>query len=238
MYTCILFFCGKKLSMYVTAQDIHDKLLEAGIHQQIGEARVEFMDVDVRMRDRSAIGNLLQEWLGNWLSEQEIHFRVKANTQEFPDFLLDENRNDIHLLEIKSFDWQRSANFDIANFDAYRRSLLTTAYRLDADYLIFAYQLDAEGYLTIPRMWLKKIWQIAGASGRYPLKCQVKQNIIHNIRPVTWYSSYSTYPTFESRAEFISALHQTIGLYVSVTEADEWLQIVKSKYIEQVGHPL
>lgn len=238
MYTYILIFYGKKLSMYVTAQNIYDKLLEAGIHQQTGEAKVEFMGVNVRMLDRSAIGNLLQEWLGNWLSEQQISFRVKANTQEFPDFLLDEKHNNIGLLEIKTFDWERSANFDVANFDAYRRSLLTTAYRLDADYLILAYQLDSEGYISIPRMWLRKIWQITGASERYPLKCQVKQNVIYNIRPVTWYSNRSIYSPFENRAEFVSALHQTIRMYTSIAEADDWLQTVKSKYVEQVGNPL
>lgn len=83
---------------------------------------------------------------------------MKENTQAFPDFLLHKSRNDIGLLEIKTFDSQKSANFDIANFDSYRRSLLSEAYRLDADYLIFAYELDSNGFLTIPKIWLRKIW--------------------------------------------------------------------------------
>lgn len=219
--------------MYISALDIYQKLLEADIHEQRGEIRVEFMGVDVRMRDRSAIGNLLQEWLANWLTANSIDFRVKNNTQEFPDFC-----DDIGLLEIKTFGAQRSANFDVANFDAYCRSLLTSAYRLDADYLIFAYKLDSDGYISVPKMWLKKIWEITGASERYPLKCQVKQDVIYNIRPITWYSDRVKYPAFTSRSEFITAIHKTLALYNSDEVANNWLKQVKSMYIEQVGHPL
>ena len=67
---------------------------------------------------------------------------------------------------------------------------------------------------------------------------QVKQNIIYNIRPITWYSERSTYKPFESRFDFVSALHETITMYSQEKEASNWLEKVKSKYVEQVGHPL
>ena len=224
--------------MYLDAQNIYAKLLEEGITARKGEARIEFMGVDVRLRDKSAVGNMLQEWFGNWLTHHQIQYRVKDNTQEFPDFLLHETGDDIGLLEVKTFDDESSANFDVANFDAYRRSLLTDAYRLDADYLILSYQLNDEGILTIPNIWLKKIWEITGASERYPLKCQVKQDVIYNIRPITWYSNRTTYKPFTSRSDFVFALYETIALYTTDLEANDWFEQFKSKYVEQVGHPL
>lgn len=223
--------------MYLSSKEIYDKLVTDGITNQQGDITLKFMGVDAPIVDKSAIGNLLQEWLSYWLIQEDIEFRVKLNTQEFPDFLLHPTKDNIDLLEIKTFDNEKSPNFDVANFDAYRRSLLQSAYRLDADYLIFAYQLDRLGNLTIPRIWLKKVWEITGNSARYPVKCQVKQDMIYNIRPITWYSTNITFKPFSSRLAFLQALYQTIALYDSQAIADEWLRQVTTMYVEQVGHP-
>ena len=85
---------------------------------------------------KSAIGDLFQKWFSKWLASKNIQYRTQPNTQEFPDFLLDKDSNTKGLLEIKTFDADRSANFDVANFEAYCPSLKNNAYRLDADYLI------------------------------------------------------------------------------------------------------
>lgn len=47
----------------------------------------------------------------------EPHIKTKQNTQEFPDFLVDETSEITGLLEIKAF--YSSPNFDVANFEAY-----------------------------------------------------------------------------------------------------------------------
>ena len=49
-------------------------------------------------------------------------------------------------------------------------------YRLDADYLIFGYAMNADGDITVKKVWMHKIWQIAGTSQRFPLKTQVKRD--------------------------------------------------------------
>ena len=222
--------------MYLTAQQIYDKLCDQDITSKHGQTIMTFMDISVTINSHSATGDLIETWLGQWMQENDIHYRVKGNSQEFPDFLLDEESNKQNLLEVKTFDWKRSPNFDLANFDAYRRSLLSHAYRLDADYLIIGYTL-IDGVLLIPKIWLKKIWEIAGSSGRYPLKCQVKQNIIHNIRPITWYSGNVTYPSFTTRLEFVQALNDTIVLY-KPDESEGWLEQVKTNYAEHTGQAL
>lgn len=224
--------------MYITAHDLFDILLSHDITKRTGKTVVEFMNVSLTLGGRSAMGDVLEEWLGQWMREQSINYRVKNNTQEFPDFLLDEFSDKVNLLEVKSFDYNRGANFDIANFDAYRRSLLTDAYRLDADYLIFGYTLE-DGVLKIPKIWLKKIWEITVPSARYPLKCQVKQDVIVNIRPGTWDSTRTTYLPFDSRKDFVVALRETIRQYDAIIEdADVWFEMVKTNYAEHTGQDL
>ncbi|MFN9398617.1 MAG: NgoBV family restriction endonuclease, partial [Dolichospermum sp.] len=71
----------------------------------------------MKINEKSAVGDLFQEWFAEWMRQKNINFRTKQNTQEFPDFLVDENSNITGLLEIKSFYY--SANFDVANFEAY-----------------------------------------------------------------------------------------------------------------------
>jgi hypothetical protein len=96
----------------------------------------------------------------------------------------------------------------IANFDSYCNSLTTKSYRLDSDYLIFAYRMEGSK-IEITNIWLKKVWEIAGPSGTYPLKVQEKKSIIYNIRPVIWYSTRSKFLPFNSKGEFLDALNET-----------------------------
>jgi len=223
--------------MYITAQYLYDRLIENKITEHSGRTLLQFMNVELTLNDRSAIGDLLQAWLGEWMIHQGIEFRIQENTQAFPDFLLDAKSDIEGLLEVKTFDHSRGATFDVANFDAYRRSLLTQAYRLDADYLIFGYTLN-DGVLRIPSVWLKKIWEICVPSERYPLKCQVKQDVIVNIRPGTWYSTQTRYKPFDTRLDFVLALYETIKQYDEETDADAWLNAVKTNYAEHTGQTL
>ena len=80
------------------------------------------------------------------------------------------------MVEVKCFDYNKSANFDTANFMAYRRSIIEFPYRLDSDYLIFGYKM-ADGAIEIADVWLGKIREITGPSADWPLKCQVKKAI-------------------------------------------------------------
>jgi NgoBV restriction endonuclease len=164
------------------------------------------------------------------MKSKNIEFRTKENTQEFPDFLLDSQTNTNNLLEIKTFDFNRSANFDMSNFEDYCRSLKTQAYRLDADYLIFAYALK-NGQFSIKNLWLKKIWEMAGSSERYPVKCQVKQDVIVNIRPVSWYSENAQFKPFQTRRDFVSALHKTLLAYAKTkNDSENWFQEVENNF--------
>ena len=101
------------------------------IANQEGEITFNFLNISVKINEKSAIGDLFQEWLTEWMRLKGVEFRTKTNTQEFPDFLLDIS-DTTGLLEIKTFNYDDNASFDVANFKAYCRSLKTEAHRLDA----------------------------------------------------------------------------------------------------------
>lgn len=228
--------------MKVTAEELFDKLVnEYEIIGQAGVIRFTLKDLTIHVETRDTVGNLLQEWLRTWMVDQGIEFGNVPNTQDFPDFLLDSDNPTTHLLEVKSFDYDKSANFDVANFMAYRRSVLAFPYRLDSKYLIFGYRMTGNR-IEIVNVWLKSIWEITGPSESWPLKCQVKQGEVVNIRPVKWYNAdRTTYKPFNNAAEFLSAFDRTQRQWTR-TERDvatsTWLGTVTRGYRTATGRDL
>jgi hypothetical protein len=222
--------------MKLSAQELYDKLVhEYKIIGEKGFIKFSLKNLEISIETKDTVGNLLQEWLKAWLLKETIEFEENQNSQTFPDFYLDKQNKKIGLLEVKSFDWDRGPGFDLANFDSYSNSLLTSAYRLDSDYLIFAYQMVGS-VLTIKDVWIKKIWELACPSGTYPIKVQEKKNIIYNIRPGTWYSLRSTFKPFKSKEDFLSALNETRYQYPQTRHANgHWLQNVLKNYEEHTG---
>jgi hypothetical protein len=220
---------GKNLN----AKEIYDILInEDKITEESGKILFSLKDVSIVVMSRDVIGNILQNWFEEWLKKRNIIFGTPKNTQEFPDIHLNTEDRTKDLLEIKAFDLDKGANFDIANFQAYCRSLKENSYRLDADYLIFGYQMDEEGNIKIGQIWLKKIWEIAGSSEAYPLKIQQKQGVIYNIRPSVWYSKGKLkYPAFTSKKDFVMALYGTLLKYPKTKDmSKEWLNEIKINY--------
>ena len=219
----------------ITANEIYDLLLnEFKIKEQIGSVEIILGGISAEYKGKDAIGDLLQEWLGEWLSQNKFYFRQPTNTQEFPDFLLTESSNS-GFLELKTFNAEASPAFDIANFDSYCTSLLIIPERIEADYLILSYKMvNAE--LSIDNIWLKKVWEITSPSGQDPLKMQVKRNQVYNIRPCTWYSNKLRYKSFSNKIEFLKAISNTLDLYPQCDKyKNSWLNNVKSKYLQNTG---
>lgn len=209
---------------------------EQDIMSYQGSIHFELMDINIRIKSKDSVGNLLQEWLKAWMKKNTIDFIESVNTQTFPDFLLNVDDHTQGLLEIKSFDYKRGPGFDLANFDSYCKSLTNRAYRLDSDYLIFGYLMDESGRIKIKDIWLKKIWELACPSGTYPIKVQEKRNVIYNIRPSVWYSKRSKYKPFESKEEFLRALNNTRYQYHQTRPVNShWLDQVLKNYKSYTG---
>lgn len=222
--------------MKLSAQELYVKLVDE--YKIIGEKGVinfSLKDLTISIETKDTVGNLLQEWLKAWMINEKIEFEENINSQIFPDFYLDKHNKKLGLLEVKSFDWDRGPGFDLANFDSYCNSLLINAYRIDSDYLIFAYQMDGS-IITIKNVWIKKIWELACPSGTYPIKVQEKKSVIYNLRPSTWYSERTKFKPFSSKEDFLSAINETRYQYPQTRHTNgHWLKTVVKNYQEHTG---
>lgn len=228
--------------MKLTPQELYDKLtLEYKIIGEKGNIKFTLKDLTILVKSKDTVGNLVQEWLAAWLLSNDIEHTLKPNTQDFPDLNLDITDPEKGLVEVKSFDYDKAANFDVANFMAYRRSIIEFPYRLDSDYLIFGYRM-IDGAIEIVDVWLKKIWEITGPSGNWNLKCQVKQGDLVNIRPIKWYKNSGTkYKPFKSALEFLEAFQENQYKYGKTRHEPAtalFLDKIKAGYTASTGKSL
>lgn len=202
----------------ISSQIIYKDLIK-NVKGHTGTIYFNLAGVCLRVDGTDTVGKTLQEWLKEYLKKNNYFFREPTNTQLFPDFFLGDT-DDKNLLEIKSFHYSKTPAFDIANFDAYCSKIENEPYCLYADYLIFGYEMIEEK-ISIEEIWLKKIWEIAGSSTRYPLKTQVKRDVIYNIRPNSDFKKGNE-PVFKNELDFLKALEETIRLYKGIKRGKEW----------------
>ena len=219
---------------FVTAQEIKELLENNNIYEATGTISMNLNNTSVIIKQNDIIGNALQEWLGQFLTDNDIYFRP-AEGQTFPDLYLtkDSNRN---TCEVKSFLATRSPAFDISNFLGYINSIAENPWRLDSDYLILAYSNDENGSIKIKNIWCKKVWEITGPATDYPLNCQRRNGQIVNIRPINWFSKRAKRTPFSCEEEFIAALYKTYLSYINRTkDAKDWLNKVVEGYKQYSG---
>lgn len=145
--------------MIISGNDLYKKLLTSNIIGQIGSITFELGNISVKINTTDTVGITLQAWLKEYFKVNDIYYREPSNTQEFPDFYLSED-NEKNILEVKAFHYSKTPAFDIANFESYCDSIKEKPYRLDADYLIFGYEMNENGDISIQKLWFRKIWEI------------------------------------------------------------------------------
>lgn len=205
------------------------KLLNLSLSNLYGGTVFSIGDTSIEVLGKDGLGGLIEEWFGVWAERKG--FKIKnpkkeGSSQEFPDYYV--GKEDF-LLEVKTFDLDGSPNFDLANFESYCESIAAMPSRVDSDYLIFAYKLIGSR-LLIQNVWLKKIWEISCSSDRYPLRTQIKRDVIYNLRPATWYSESSRFKVFSTKEEFIEALFETQRQYRGNSHKDLYLSNLKKGF--------
>lgn len=195
----------------MTAKEIFEKLLnEDKILEMQGQIKFFFGGVNITVKQKDVVGNIIQEWLQGWFDKNKIFYSVNKNSQMPPDFFLSEDKTK-NLLEVKAFNINASPGFDIADFRMYAQEIINKPYMLDADYLIFGYDMSDNGIVTIKNLWLKKVWEITRSMENWALNLQIKKNVVHKIRPGLWYKDKkNNFPMFESLEDFISAVEETV----------------------------
>ncbi|MBR1769241.1 MAG: NgoBV family restriction endonuclease [Bacteroidales bacterium] len=194
-----------------SAQQVYDKLLnEDKILEVKGQIKFFLGDVDIIVKQKDVVGNIIQEWLEGWLKKNNIAYAPNENTQMPPDIYLDPDDKENNLLEVKAFNYKASPGFDIADFKAYQKEIIFSPYMLFVKYLIFGYTMGEDGYVTINKLWLKNVWEITRPMKFWALNLQVKNNVVHKIRPAKWYAKSSTFKTFECVEDYLSAIEECV----------------------------
>lgn len=223
--------------MRLSAQEVYDKLIqEDKILELQGQIKFFLGDVDIIVKQKDVVGNIIQEWLQGWLDKRGIEYAPSENTQMPPDFFLNPDDLTKGLLEVKAFNRSASPGFDIADFRMYEEEIIDKPYMLDVDYLIFGYDMSDEGIVTVKDLWIKKVWQITRRMEDWALNLQIKQGVVHKIRPAVWYSDKGKYSTFQSLEDFISAVEETVYQNPKTHEsASGWKRKFLKSYEEYSG---
>lgn len=196
--------------MRLTPQQVYDKLVnDDDILSLRGQIRFYLGDVNIIVKQKDVVGNIIQEWLQGWLDYNDIDYAINDNSQMPPDFFLNPGDETTGLLEVKAFNRNASPGFDIADFRMYEEEIQRKPYMLYVDYLIFGYDMSDEGVVTIKDLWLKKVWQITRSMNEWPLNLQIKRNQVQKIRPGVWYTDRGRI-MFESMEDFVAAVDQTV----------------------------
>lgn len=198
--------------MKVNALKVFEKLLDEDKLLEI-EGKIKFFlgDVDIIVKQKDVVGNIIQEWLQGWMDKRGIEYALNDNTQMPPDFFLSPKDKTTDLLEVKAFNRSANPGFDIADFRMYEEEIIEKPYMLNVDYLIFGYDMSDEGVVTIKDLWLKKVWEITRRMEGWSINLQVKQGVVHKIRPGVWYSDRpGNIPMFKSMEHFIAAIEEAV----------------------------
>lgn len=197
--------------MLRNAQEVFAQLM-ANKNNLKFNGKIEFSmgGVNITVYQRDVVGNILQEWFAGWMDKNNIDYIPNPNTQMPPDFFLNPSNIQQSLLEVKAFNIESSPGFDIADFRMYQEEIIDKPYMLDVDYLIFGYSMNQKtGIVTIEDIWLKKVWEITRRMSGWALNLQIKNNVVHKIRPGSFYSNKSI-PMFRNKEDFLSAIEETV----------------------------
>ncbi|HAL18588.1 MAG TPA: restriction endonuclease [Spirochaetaceae bacterium] len=203
---------------------------------EIKPSAISILKQNITVKQRDVVGNIIQEWLRGWSDHNNVEYAVNDNTQMPPDFFLNPNDTESDLLEVKAFNRCAGPGFDIADFRMYEEEITEKPYMLFTDHLIFGYEMTEDGKVLIRDLWLKKVWEIVSSSEDWPLKLQVKANVVHKIRPCMFYSEKSRYKPFEKVEDYISEIEQTVWQNPKTKEeSGTWLKRFKESYAKQYG---
>lgn len=234
---------NKKIKL--TADEVYDWLLNKDqILTLKGQISFYLGGVDIIVKQRDVVGNIMQEWIEGWLTKHNISFAVNENTQMPPDFYLNPDDKKTELLEIKAFNYKGTPGFDIAAFDMFEREIKDKPYVLDTTYLIFGYDMSPDGVVTIKKVWKQKVWQITRPMKtkggiEWPINLQIKDGVVHKIRPAKWYAKQNKYKVFESLQDFLSAIEEAIYQNNDTRkDGSGWKQRMEINYKSYFGRDL
>ena len=201
-----------------------------------GSIKFNLKDYEITVEQNNVVGNILEEWLDKWMTSKGI-IHIHNEKQASPDFWLNPDNLESDWLEVKSF--TGSPNFDVAAFRSFINLIINKPWKLHSKHLLIKYKSE-NGIVTIEKFWMKSLWEICSTSSVWPVKVQYKNKVIVNIRPSTWYSANSEFPSLACLADFLSALQEPLNRYHDTrsTIAEHWGEKVCKAYKAHYGKTL
>ena len=229
---------NKDMANVITARELYKILiLDYRIKSLGGFIKFQLGDIDVAIKRRDVIGDVIQAWVGEWLRRSRFDFMANPIPQMPPDIYLNKKNLRKDWLEIKAFNCADNPRFSIAAFEFFARDLIERPWHLDADYLIFGYVLnDATGMLRISDIWLKKIWEITKTMAEWPLTVQFRNGTANEIRPCNWYARRTGSKVFDCLEDFLSAFRESLYMDSKMyCRASQWEKKFKRAYKNYYG---
>ncbi len=229
--------------MRLTVEEIYNKLInDDKILTKKGRITFSLGDIDIIVRQKDVVGNIMQEWVEGWMKKNDIEYALNNNTQMPPDFYLNPEDKTEELMEIKAFNYKASPGFDIADFRMYEQEIVDKPWMLNVTYLIFGYDMDKDGTVTIKKVWINKVWEMSRPmkSGKkktiWPINLQIKKGTVQKIRPAKWYGKSKNFVIFENMVDFISAMEETVYKNKDThDDGPEWLATFIENYENHYG---
>ena len=76
--------------MKLTVGQVYNKLVNNDkILTKKGQITFTLGDIDIIVKQRDVVGNIMQEWIEGWLKKNNIDYSLNDNTQMPPNFYLD-----------------------------------------------------------------------------------------------------------------------------------------------------
>ncbi|MBR2209183.1 MAG: NgoBV family restriction endonuclease [Synergistaceae bacterium] len=225
----------------ITAREFYKLLIfDYRIKNLTGSIKFQLGNISVGIKRRDIIGEIIQDWVCEWLERARIDFVANPLPQTPPDIYLNPKNLRSNWLEIKAFNRADNPRFSIAAFDFFVEDCIRRPWHLDADYLIFGYSMNIEtGNLRIQDLWLKKIWEITKPMKQWPLTIKTYNEMPVEIRPCTWYATKTKTKVFESLEDFLSALEAPIFQNPGThAKASRWRNRFLKSYQKHYGHEI
>lgn len=229
--------------MKLTVEEVYNKLVnDDKILTKKGMITFSLGNIDIVVKRRDVVGNIMQEWIEGWLRKNNIDYALNDNTQMPPDFYLDPENKKEGLMEIKAFNYKGGPGFDIADFRMYEQEIAQKPWMLNVTYLIFGYDMSDEGVVTIKKVWQKKVWEMSrpmksgNSKSIWPINLQIKKGTVHKMRPAKWYAKSTRFAIFQNKEDFLAAMEETVYKNKDTREdAQDWLQIFLDNYEKYYG---
>ena len=229
--------------MRLTVEEVYNKLItDDKILTKKGRITFSLGDIDIIVKQKDVVGNIMQEWIEGWLLKNNVDYAINSNTQMPPDFYLNPDNKKEELMEIKAFNYKAAPGFDIADFRMYEQEIAEKPWMLNVTYLIFGYEMSDDGTVTIKKVWMNKVWEMARPmmSGKkktiWPINLQIKKGTVQKIRPAKWYGKSSKFAIFKNKEDFLSAMEETVYKNKDThDDGPEWLATFLNNYENHYG---